>query len=324
MPPSSAQDVPTLFKDRALTANNSRKSMSAAAMLMLVLMVVLVGVGITKMMMNRTVKKVTVTVVGAGTDLPAGSRINFGNLHYVEIPERYVTPEMLTSSEQVVGKVTKFFIPMGEPISTDELFSQKNTLSSNLETHEVALSLKLDDEAMVDHNIACGDSVDVLAVMTKEGKRFTKTVCQDVRVLLANSKAALESRNLRSNDQSRLTLAVTPQQAELITEAAEGGKIRLNLRSRLSRRVSHLSGVGEDDLLPANALTAKKDALVQPKPPAWSFGGIGNIPAPPPLPVVPSNSTESAPVAAPAPLDWVVEVFSGNHRESYSVPLSTK
>lgn len=293
--------------------------MSAAAMLMLVLMVVLVGVGITKMMTNRTVKKETVTVVGAGTDLPAGSRIHFGNLHYVEIPSRYVTPEMLTSSEQAVGKVTKFFIPMGEPISTDELFAQKNTLSSNLETHEVALSLKLDDEAMVDHNVACGDSVDVLAVMTKDGKRFTKTVCQDVRVLLANSKAALESRNLRSNDQSRLTLAVTPQQAEMITEAAEGGKIRLNLRSRLSRRVSHLAGVGEEDLLPASALTPKKDAA--PKAPFWS---VGNIPAPPPLPVMPSIAAPPAPVAAPAPLDWVVEVFSGNRRENYSVPLSTK
>jgi len=321
VPPSSAPDVPALFKDRA-QSGNSRKSMSAAAMLMLVLMVVLVGVGIAKMMMNRTpAKKLTVTVVGAGVDLPAGSRINFGSLHYVEIPERYVTPEMLTSSEQAVGKVTKFFIPMGEPISSDELFAQKNTLSSNLETHEVALSLKLDDEAMVDHNIACGDNVDVLAIMTKEGKRFTKTVCQDVRVLLANSKAALESRNLKNSDQSRLTLAVTPQQAELITEAAEGGKIRLSLRSKLSRRVSHLSGVGENDLLPASALAPKQEAVAAVKTPGWN---TGMIPAPPPLPSAPALDASAAPVAAPAPLDWVVEVFSGNHRENYSVPLSTR
>lgn len=323
MPPSSAPDVPALFKDRA-QSGNSRKSMSAAAMLMLVLMVVLVGVGIAKMMMNRTtVKKQTVTVVGAGVDLPAGSRINFGSLHYVEIPERYVTAEMLTSSEQAVGKVTKFFIPMGEPISSDELFAQKNTLSSNLETHEVALSLKLDDEAMVDHNIACGDSVDVLAIMTKEGKRFTKTVCQDVRVLLANSKEALESRNLKNSDQSRLTLAVTPQQAELVTEAAEGGKIRLSLRSKLSRRVSHLSGVGESDLLPASAFAPKQEALAAAKAPVGWNGGM--IPAPPPLPSPPAMEASAAPpVPAPAPLDWVVEVFSGNHRENYSVPLSTR
>ncbi len=323
MPPSSAPDVPTLFKDRALTGNNPRKSMSAAAVLMLVLMVVLVGVGIIKMMMNRTaVKKDTVTVVGAGVDLPAGSRINFGSLHYVEIPQRYVTTEMLTSSEQAVGKVTKYFIPMGEPISSDELFAQKGSLASNLETHEVAMSLKLDDEAMVDHNIACGDTVDVLAIMTKEGKRFTKTICQDVRVLLANSKAAVESRNLKSNDQSRLTLAVTPQQSELITEAAEGGKIRLSLRSRLSRRTSHLSGVGEDDLLPASAFAPKKEALMPAKPPAWN---VGMIPSPPPLPAMPALAGDSAaPVAAPAPLDWVVEVFSGSHKENYSVPLSTR
>jgi len=287
---------------------------------MLVLMVVLVGVGIAKMMINRPVVKDTLTVVGAGVDLPAGSRISFGNLHYVEIPKRYATPEMLSSSELAVGKVTKYFIPMGEPISSDELFAQKNSLSSNLETHEVALSLKLDDEAMVDHNIACGDSVDVLATMTKEGKRFTKTVCQDVRVLLANSKAAVESRNLKNSDQSRLTLAVTPQQAELITEAAESGKIRLNLRSKLSRRVSHLAGVAEEDLLPASALTAKK--LEAPKPPSFA---TGFLPAPPPLPNVALEPVPTPPpVAAPAPLEWVVEVFSGNHKENYSVPLSTK
>ena len=320
MASSSTQDVPSLFKDRTLSGNSPRKSMSAAAVLMLVLMVVLVGVGIAKMMLNRTVVKDTITVVGAGIDLPAGSRISFGNLHYVDIPKRYATPEMLTSSEQVVGKVTKFFIPMGEPISTDELFAQKNSLSSNLETHEVALSLKLDDEAMVDHNVACGDSVDILATMTKEGKRFTKTVCQDVRVLLANSKAAVESRSLKNSDQSRLTLAVTPQQAELITEAAESGKIRLNLRSKLSRRVSHLGGVSEEDLLPASAIAAKK-IIEAPKAAPWM---AGFIPAPPPLPNVSSSTVPSTPVAAPAPLDWVVEVFSGSHKENYSVPLSSK
>lgn len=293
--------------------------MSAAAMLMLVLMVVLVGVGISKMVMNKPVVKDTVVVVGAGTDLPAGARIAFGSLHYVEIPKRYATPEMLLSSEQAVGKVTKYFIPMGEPISSDELFAQKNSLSSNLETHEVALSLKLDDEAMVDHNIACGDNVDVLAVMTKEGKRFTKTVCQDVRVLLANSKAALESKSLRSTDQSRLTLAVTPQQAELITEAAESGKIRLNLRSRLSRRVSHLAGVAEEDLMPASATAPKK--IEPPKMPSLPSMFL---PPPPAMPssVLPSASSQS--VAVPAPLEWVVEVFSGSHKEACAVPLSTK
>lgn len=319
MPPSSTQDVPSLFKDRTLSGNTPRKSMSAAAILMLVLMVVLIGVGLTKMLMNRTVVKETVTVVGAGVDLPAGSRISFGSLHYLELPKRYATAEMLLSSEQAVGKVTKYFIPMGEPISTDELFAQKNSLSSNLETHEVAVSLKLDDEAMVDHNIACGDSVDVLATMTKEGKRFTKTVCQDVRVLLANSKAAVESRNLKNSDQSRLTLAVTPEQAELITEAAESGKIRLDLRSRLSRRVSHLAGVAEDDLLPASALTPKKVPSMQPPALAANF-----IPAPPPAPNFAVPDLPAAPAAVRAPLEWVVEVFSGSHKENYSVPLSTK
>ena len=202
---------------------------------------------------------------------------------------------------------------------TDELFAQKNSLSSNLETHEVALSLKLDDEAMVDHNIACGDSVDVLATMTKDGKRFTKTVCQDVRVLLANSKAAVESRNLKNSDQSRLTLAVTPNQAELITEATESGKIRLNLRSKLSRRISHLAGVAEEDLLPASALIPKKVEAM--KPPSL----LGNfVPAPPPSPNFAVPDLPAAPVAVRAPLEWVVEVFSGNHKENYSVPLSTK
>ncbi|CAN5325769.1 hypothetical protein BH10CYA1_BH10CYA1_29910 [soil metagenome] len=319
MPPSATQDVPSLFKERTLPGNGPRKSMSAAAMLMLVLMVVLVGVGISKMVMNKPVVKDTVVVVGAGSDLPAGARIVFGSLHYVEIPKRYATPEMLLSSEQAVGKLTKYFIPMGEPISSDELFAQKNSLSSNLETHEVALSLKLDDEAMVDHNIACGDNVDVLAVMTKEGKRFTKTVCQDVRVLLANSKAALESKSLRSTDQSRLTLAVTPQQAELITEAAESGKIRLNLRSRLSRRVNHLAGVAEEDLMPASATVSKKiEPLKMPSLPNMF------IPAPPAMPTSPLPPLSVQSLAVPAPLEWVVEVFSGSHKEACAVPLSTK
>ncbi len=319
MAPSATQDVPSLFKDRTLSGTSPRKSMSSAAMIMLVLMFVLVAVGVSKMMMNKTVVKDTVTVVGAGMDLPAGSRLTFGSLHYLELPKRYANAEMLTSSEQAVGRVTKYFVPMGEPISTDELFTQKNSLSSNLETHEVAFSLKLDDESMVDHNIACGDSVDVLAVMTKEGKRFTKTVCQDVRVLLANSKEAIESKTLKSNDQSRLTLAVTPHQSELLAEAAESGKIRLALRSKLSRRVTHLPGVSEDDLLPPSATLPKKVDAVK-------LAAAPNlfIPAPPAMPTFALPESAAPSVAIPAPLEWVVEVFSGSHKESYAVPLSRK
>ena len=110
-----------------------------------------------------------------------------------------------------------------------------------------------------------------------------------------------------------ITLALAPDRAEAVTEAIEIGKIRLALRNRLSRTEPRLTGVEPADLLPAKAAAppALKPSLQPPQPLL-----------PPPLPQLADVAPPTPPEEINAPLRWMVEIFSGSHRESLDVPKS--
>jgi len=291
--------------------------MNPVATLMLFMMVALIAIGIFRSTHKSEKAPETVTVCGAAQDIAPGSRLNFRNIHYIEMPRRYFSPSMFTSSEQAIGHLTKVFMPQGEPITRDALFAGANSFSGNLEPSERAITLKLDDDALVDHEIYPGDSVDVLVTSTsKDSHKYTKTVGQDLRVLLSITKEASESRALSSSF-NKITLAATPSQAELLAQAQETGKIRLTLRNKLARVPQLLPGVSEDDLLPASA-----------RQPIFAASAPASVPS------LPQSKTESALAPPPAPmaiapppeqpLQWIVEMFSGSQRDQYAVPLSVK
>lgn len=324
MATAAPEVTPLLNRGRGMPVlTPPKRGMNPVGIMLLVVVVLLVVVGVSRSMLKPKAAKTTVSVVGAAVDLPAGCRISYTSLHYVEIPNKYLTPSMVTSSEQIVGRVSKLFVPAGEPITTDALMPANGTLSSTFETNERAITLKLDDEALLDHSIFPNDYVDVLCTATKDGKKYTKTICQQVRVLMSVTKDAMLGNRTRGNEQNRITLAVTPEQSEVLAEAEEIGKVRLVMRSRLSRLNHDLNGVAEQDLLPAKAFNAIKEATAAlPK-----LNPLQLMPAPPPpfsqMMPEPPNEIAAAPPVSNA-LQWVVEVFSGSKKESYAFPQTQK
>lgn len=308
------KDVATIMKERSISAPLQRKNNNWMAGALIVMLVVLIIAGLLRASTAPKEHTNLATVVGAATDIAPGTKLSFSSLHYVQIPTRYFNDSMLASNELAVGSITKYYIPRGEPISKNYLFARNQFLSANLETHERAISLKLDDDAAVDRTIAADDLVDVVVTIVKDGKHFTKTIAQNVRVLLAGSKEALESRNLRST-QANVTLAASPAQCEAISAAIESGKVKLIMRSRLSTSISNLSGISEDDLLPGKAFQSIQKPVITSAP-------ISIPPFPQLLPAPPAFTPEAVQNALPPALGWVVEVFSGSKKESVSVPTS--
>ncbi len=253
-----------------------------------------------------------VQVVAPRRDLPPGTRLGFMSVSFLAVPKCFATKDMITSLNDIDGRVTRSFLSGGEPITIDMLFPGHDGLSLNLETHERAITLALSDDAAVDHAIAPDDRVDVLAVSAKDGKRFTKTICQDARVLMAVPKEATLGRSNQSAN-NLITLAVTPDLAEAITEAAETGKIRFVLRNRLSRVEQQLNGASLDDLLPA---VAKTDKIIATK--AAREAAAGRVAALPPPPIPPQIELDTEPGAGP--LQWMVDIFAGSHKERVGVP----
>lgn len=214
-----------------------------------------------------------VEVMAARHDIPAGTRLGITSINFLKVPKQYFAPEMIRSLNDATGRVSRTYIPAGEPLQKFMLFPSYRGLSASLETQERAITLQLDDDALLDHSIQPDDRVDLLVVSNVNSKKYTKTICQDIRVLMSVPKEQILAHGLATTT-NKITLAVLPDQAELINEANDLGKIRLLLRSPLSRTDQKLAGAKPDDLLPASVgstpevkLTTSAKILPPPPPP---------------------------------------------------------
>lgn len=290
------------------------------------LIAILILVSLFKMLTAGPSEKDTVPktrVVAAVKDIVPGARIGFGDIRYVTIPNEYLTKTMFTKSNQVVGRISTIFVPKRNPIQSQFLHPANKTLSHTLENHERAVTIKLSEEGMVDHQLYPGDRVDVIVTASKNSEKYTKTICHNVKVLMAPTKEMVTSNGTNSRNQNRVTLAVLPDQAELITHAEQVGKPKLILRNRLATNIANVAGVGNEDLLPDIAFKQSKQNPVNLQAPVPPPEPVGILPD---LPPVPDAIQDVIPQPVKNAAGWVVEVFSGSKRNTYefSSPTATE
>jgi Flp pilus assembly protein CpaB len=311
VPPVVSPQIPATAPPRtAYNAPIAKKKTSPMLVVTVVAIVACCLIGVARMATSAKPAE-TVQVVAAAEDIPAGSRIGFNSLHYTVLPKKYFAANMFVSYEQLVGKYTRTFVPGREPISAGSIISNDAGLTGELPKGLRGFTLKLTDDATVDAQVRPGDRVDVVATTTYKSKKYTKTIAENLLVMLSMPKEAESSERFRSQENNKVTVAVTPATAEILSEAMEESKIRLTLRSMGDLSKAAVSGADERDLLPHEALreeppAAKLEAAMPPPPPApmpsWT---------PPPLP--------SMPEVMQAPARWLVQQFSGGSRQTVEV-----
>lgn len=285
----------------------TKKKTSPMFLLTLAAIVVCILIGFARMATTPKADA-TVRIVCAAKDIPPGCKIGFSSLHYMQIPKQYHSDKMFTSYEQLVGKYTRTFVSAREPFVSQELILNGQGLAGELPKGARAFTLKLTDDALVDMQLRPGDRVDVVATTPYKTKKYTKTVAEDVIILLALPKESILSEKFSSQESNKVTLAVTPQQAEVLSQALEESKLRLSLRSYGDLSRIALFGADERDLLPHDALREeppKKDLEESVAPPALQ------PPPPPPLPGLPEVVQE--------PVRWVVDMFSGSRLDKKEI-----
>jgi pilus assembly protein CpaB len=145
-------------------------------------------------------------------------------------------------------------------------------------------TVKVDDVSGVAGFINPGDRVDVLMsapVLESRGEQLSKIILQDIKVLTAGRVWQPNSQS-EPKSFSTVTLEVSPEQSEVLNLASTQGKVRLTLRSRANKEVTHTSGI----------LTSK---LVN--------GGV-------------AAKAVAAPAANDKPVEKTVEVIKGMNRET--------
>jgi pilus assembly protein CpaB len=315
---SSPEVAPLLSREK--TFNNSsqaKKNQSPVSIVLIVAMGVFLIAGISRAF-TKPVTTPVVKVISAIKDIPPGCKIGFSNLQYMTIPQSYMRPNLLTSYPELIGKTTNAYIRAGEPVLKDQLMKDQASLSGVLFHDQRAITLKLEEDELVDHSIVNGDVVDIIATSVgKEGKKYTRTLCQSVTVLLSAPKEIVLSDKLKSLEDHKITLAVDPVDAEKLAQAIGDSKLRLVLRSSGNHEKYPLPGADERDLLPVAGIKSDVKAAA-----AKSLPPISPLPViapPPPVSYSPLVEPGSKDVQAPGPLGWMVEAFSGSRKDTYAV-----
>ena len=196
-------------------------------------------------------------VVVAKGDIPKGTTLEPDMLDTKLIIKDYLEPRAVQYPERIVGMVTLVPISQGEQITFNKLMSPKElststSLAMNTPVGKRAISLPVDNLSSLMGMIRAGDYVDVLAtipVPTQEadGKQAMQPAVvplfQNVLVLAVDQQAGAPVPQAQSSSRyaggggggggipQLITLALTPQEANLLAFVQEQGKIRLALRS---------------------------------------------------------------------------------------------
>ena len=213
-----------------------------------------------------------VGVLVAKQDIPKGIAIGPEMLETKNFPREYVAPQAVTSLDRITGMVTVTQIPQGEQITLSKLAypRQVGGLAEVTPVGKRAITINVDNLASLAGMIKPGNYVDLTAmlpvpVQIAEGKQATQIASvplfQNVLVLAVGQEigsvratgaegryAKGEGGQQRQEASSLITLALSPEEANLVSFVQEQGKFRLVLRSPADSQMQPLRPITWDAL----------------------------------------------------------------------------
>ena len=176
----------------------------------------------------------TKPVVVARKYIPAWSRIEEGALEVVQVPGNAVQPGAMPEATRVFGQLALAPFAEGEQVLANKLSTAGSQLSSTIPKGMRGVTIAADSSSTHAGLLRPGDAVDVVTTfeMNQGGKAITVagTLLQDVRVVAVGARFTNE-RDAEARGGETVTLALPPEDGELLTFAEERGKLRLALRS---------------------------------------------------------------------------------------------
>jgi len=176
------------------------------------------------------------TVVIAGRTIQVREVIKEGMVTESERPVEYIPNNAYTELDEVLGKVSTQTIIEGGPLFPDQFMEvdEIGDLALHLNANERAVTIGVTEIVAVGGNVKTGDHVDILATFKDNdevGAPTTITILRDVRVAAVGTDIGTDIDESGGSGISKtITLAVTPDEAEILALVSENGSIRLSLR----------------------------------------------------------------------------------------------
>jgi len=203
-------------------------------------------------------------------DLLQGTVLEKDMLDVEIIPNQFVQPQAATSLDRVTGMMTMTPLSKGEQITLNKLVLSRDVAASGgslamaTPIGKRATTVSIDNISAVGGMLRPGDYVDVSAVLnvpvqTAQGKTVTQAAVvplfQNVLLLAVGTEtASVKPTDSRYKKEERkepspaITLALTPQEANILAFVQEQGKLRLSLRSPSDAKMEAVQPASWDSL----------------------------------------------------------------------------
>lgn len=211
-------------------------------------------------------------VLVASQDISRETPITKELLSIKKFPAAFVHPNTIfpQNAETILGQPTRYNIKKGQQLLWSDIGKGEGGLSSMLNPGERALTLSVDEVSGIAGTLKPNDRVDILGIFEAGGKSITKILMQNVTILAVGNELAQGenkddaemnlAKSLLQGSYSSVTVAVTQEEAGILTFAQEKGKLVLALRGQTDLSVNeNLPVISMDSILKIEGqLTVKR------------------------------------------------------------------
>lgn len=199
--------------------------------------------------------------------VPAGRKLEPDDVGKAFRPSGQVPEGTVADLDSAVGRVVKTDLIPGEVLLEGRLYPPGSTEDIPqvlpVPPGKRAVTVAVDEVVGVAGFVMPGTYVDVVGTMDVDNQAVTRVLLQRIQVL-AIAQDAKRKDDSEAKVVSSATLAVTPQEAQVLILAADRGKIRLAMRSPTESGNVQLSPVTPENLLQADQPAAKPQVARKP------------------------------------------------------------
>jgi pilus assembly protein CpaB len=191
-----------------------------------------------------------VPIVTAREDIPARTKITSDMVTLIPYPKELLTVGAIQDRKDVEGRTTMVRLKAKEQIRSADLLGEGMNagIANDIPDGMRAIAISADEVKAVGSTVKPGDRVDILATYSDPvlHQETTQTILQNVFVLAVN-QGETESQG-KTGAKSSMTLAVKPDDAELLLAADRAGSLRVMLRSPQDKAIVQSRGVTVRDI----------------------------------------------------------------------------
>ncbi|MFC1594065.1 Flp pilus assembly protein CpaB [Candidatus Omnitrophota bacterium] len=221
----------------------------------------------------QMVQEQSATLIVATTDIVPGAAIEPGMLQTVQVPRTQAPQGAVTSLAQIAGRIAKVPIPRGSPILADQIVASQQrvaaaaSLAVATPIGKRAIAVDVGEIESVGRMIQPGDHIDILCRLPvpvegdtkkKKTEEIIFPLFQNVLILSVGAEMVMDEtgryaprpeppgqqKPRRGGNDNIVTLALAPEEANLMAFVHEQGEIQFILRSPKDAEVI-------DDIAPA-------------------------------------------------------------------------